>query len=723
MHRSSRFQAVLIFCAALILSLSACFNRSLEKPNPLGARLSQTPAAFTIQEGPFTYEKDIITNPDKIDALTQLLRKAKWEPAPGGPEGAESLRLQLDGDSDALLVFFARGDGSALCQNSAGEYYALDAKSYDQLYALMTWAKGTVVSQGEVLDRLWEEYLHDTYYTLNNGGTWSSAEELRAEYFAEYALFQYLSRDYLQKGNAIPAAPDESGIWCVMGSNGESDRLYITRAAVSAYAVKYLNFPADYDPLAYSEPPQWAYDSELDAFYIKNGDIKSMAHQNFAPRVPRSDYDSGLEQVRMRDDGSISAVYARYDLLDDRRVVEFATVYRLQTRASSDPLYGEYPYYFTGVERIYVNNGQTSVTVGEDTTRRVLDPNTAFPQNAYPPTLRLLAENDGTLIFQDSTYDNNALFTLHLVDKNNLSLIKRVSPPDKVRNDGYDFFGVERRGDRIYARMRDRILSYSLTLEEEQEIALPAPLLALKDSTYAFDADGIALRSYYSGYDFNDDFSRFAYVDIEGLKLLDAASGKASLIDPVIPQRTPMGMGKRLHSTPRFVDNGKKLLATYSGYESNAGWLLYDLAAQKNLNISGGGYGFVGEAGDNGLLFIDYDYSTQGHNAVFTRFSDGAMHTLSLRNTIAQTDIPTGGWYVINDRYVAFVVSPPGASDGVYRPEYWIHRLDLNTLETKERLLSVTGAHEVKLWGVLEDGTVLYNYYYNPAEKETGFVR
>lgn len=714
-----------LLCAILVLGLSACFNRLAEKPNPLGTRLSQTPASFTIQDGPFTYEKDVITNPAKLDELARLLRDAKWTPAQAAPEAAESLRLQWGGDDDALLVFFARQDGSALCQNSAGDCYTLDAKSFEKLHALMLWAEGTVLEEGETLDYLWSEYLRDTYYTLNNGADWSSPEDLPAAYFAEYALLQYLRRDYVGKGLDIPTAPNESGIWLVTGGDNKSDLLYITCAATVEYAVRYLNFPTDYDPLNYVEPPEWAYDAGLDAFYLENSNVKSMAHRNTVPRASEGVYGSALGRVRVREDGSISAVYVNYEPLGDRRVVGSATVYRLQTRPDTDPLYEEYPYYFTGVEDIYVNNSQTSAAVGADTECRFLDPKTVFPEKLRSPDLRLLAENSDTLVFEDSSYSHDTPFTLHLVDKNSLALIKSVSPADKTGTDSDRrlCFGVTRRGDRIYARMRDRILSYSLMLEDEREIALPAPLLALKDETYAYGADGMTLTAYYGGYDFSGDFSLFAYADIEGMKLLDVASGKAELIDSVIPQRTPMGMSLRLHSTPRFVDNSRKLLATYSGYESNGGWMLYDLTSKKQLEIQGGGHGSVGEAGDNGLLFIDYDDSVQGDKAVLTRFSDGSMHTLPLQNEIAQTDIPFGGWYVINDRYAAFVVSPPIPAGQDYRSEYWIHRLDLKTLETQERLLAVTGALELKLWGVLEDGTVLYHYYYNPAEKEMGFLK
>ena len=725
MRRLFRRRYLPLFCAVLVLGLSACLNRSLEKPNPLGARLSQTPASFTVQDGPFTYEKDVITNPARLDELAKLLRGAKWTPSQIEPGGDESLRLQWGGDDDALLMFFARQDGSALCQNSAGDRYTLDAASYDKLRALMLWAKGTVLEEGGTLDYLWTEYLSDTYYTLNNGDDWSSPEELPAAYFAKYALFQYLRRDYVGKGIDIPGAPNESGIWMVRGGENRGDLLYITRAATAEYAVRYLNFPADYDPLGYAEPPEWAYDAGLDAFYLENGDVKSMAHRNAVPREWEGVYGSALGRVRVREDGSLSAVYVNYEPLGDRQVVGSATVYRLQARPAADPLHEEYPYYFTGVEDIYVNNGQTSATVGADAASRLLDPKTVFPEKLRPPSLRLLAENGDTLVFEEISYSYDTPFMLHLVDKNSLAPIKSVSPPDKTGADPDRrlCFGVTRRGDRIYARLRDRILSYSLTLEEEREILLPAPLLALKEETYAYSADGTTLTGYYGGYDFTDDFSLFAYADIEGMKLLDAASGKTELIDPTVPQRTPMGMSLRLHSTPRFADNGQKLLATYSGYESNGGWMLYDLVSKKHLEIEGGGYGFVGETGDNGLLFIGYDNGTRGHKAVFTRFSDGSMHTLPLKNEIVQTDIPSGGWYVINDRYIAFVVSPPAPTDRDYRSEYWIHRLDLKTLETKERLLSVTGASELKLWGVLEDGTVLYHYYYNPAEKETGFIK
>lgn len=719
----SHRQYIPLFCAVLVLGLSACFNPWAEKPNPLGAHLSQTPASFTIQDGPFTYDKDVITNPDKLGELMQLLRKAKWEPAQSGLGATESLRLQLGSDRNAMLVFFAQDNGTALCQNSAGDYFTLDAKSYHKLHTLMLWAKGEVFEEGEALDYLWTEYLYDTYYTLGNDrGTWSSPQDLPTSYFAEYALYQYLRREYLGKGLDIPAEPNESGIWCDK-DNENADQLYITRAAVSEYAVRYLNFPADYDPLAYVAPQ--AYDAGLNAFYIINGNIKSMAHQSFAPRVPRNDYDSGLEQVRIRDDGSISAVYARYSLLDGRRVVEHAMVYRLQVRSSTDPLHDEYPYYFTGAESIYVNNGQTSVAVGGAAVRRVLD-SAVSSEKLYRPQLRVLAENSDTLVLEDSSYSNDTLFTLNLVDKESLALIKSVSPPDKANPNQNDpsFFGVQRRGDRIYARMRDRIISYSLTLEDMQELALPAPLLALKDKSCIFDAEGIRLIDYYGGYNFSADFSQFAYADTEGLKLLDIASGKTELLDPVIPQRTPMGMSSRVHSTPRFVDNGQKLLATYSGYESNAGWLLYDLALRKNLNIDGSGDGSADGAGNNGQLFISYDYDgTPAQNMVFTRFSDGSMHTLTLQNEFAQTERLSDGWYAINDRYAAFIVSPPIPADRDYRSEYWIHRLDLKTLETKERLLSVKGALDVKIWGVLEDGSVLYSYYYNPAEKEVGFVK
>ncbi|MDF3004532.1 MAG: hypothetical protein K0S22_1004 [Oscillospiraceae bacterium] len=514
--------------------------------------------------------------------------------------------------------------------------------------------------------------------------------------------------------------PNQSGVWCDMGSeNGESDQLYITRAAVSKYAVKYLNFPADYDPLAHGAP-QLSYAPEMDAFYIVNGNIKSMAWRNFTPREALNDYGSGLEQIRIRDDGSISAVYADYDLLNGRRIIDNATVYRMQLRSSADPLYDEYRYYFTGVERIFVDNGHISVTEGKNVRHRVLDDDLVFPDNLYPPDLRLLAENADTLVFQDISYDDDMLFTLYLLDKSSLSLIKTVSLPNERSDADYSIFGVEQRGKRIYVRLRDRIISYSLTLDDQKEIILPTVLLALKDSSASFDAEGMQM-SHYSGYDFSADFSLFAYADIEGLKLLDVANDTVTLLDGVIPHHTPMGLDKRVHATPRFVDNDKKLLTTYSGYESNAGWLLYDLSAKQKLSIEGDANGSASETGDNGMIFIDHNNEIQ--TAVLTSFSDGTMLTLPLQNGFSVTDILGSGWYDINGKYAAFILSSPCATDETYQSEYWINQFNLETLEIKEKLLSIKGALHVHLWGVLEDGTVLYNYYYNSAEKETGFVK
>jgi hypothetical protein len=165
--------------ALLILSLCACSVQSMMQSGPLGTRLAQEPASFTIQDGPFTYEKNVIINPEKIDELTRILRKAKWQPAQAETEGSEIFRLQLD-DDDSLLLFSVREDGSALCVNSLGDRYTIDAKSYDKLHALMIWAKGEVVEEGAQLGQIWDEYLHDTYYTLGNGGSWSSPEDLPA---------------------------------------------------------------------------------------------------------------------------------------------------------------------------------------------------------------------------------------------------------------------------------------------------------------------------------------------------------------------------------------------------------------------------------------------------------------------------------------------------------------------------------------------------------------
>lgn len=710
----------ILFIIMIILSFSACSDRPMGQPNPLGSQLLQETTSFTIQDRLFTYEKDVIINPKKIKELTQILHRAKWRPAQTEAEGAESLCLQLDSD-DSLLKFSVREDGSALCVNSSGQRYTIDAKSYNKLHELMMWAKGEVVKEGEQLDQIWEEYLNNTYYTFGNGGNWSCPEDLPAAYFAKYALYQYLSKEYIKNGHAIPTAPNQSGIWCDMGSqNGESDQLYITRTATSEYAVKYLNFSAEYDPLAYDTPPQWAYTSELDAFFIANGNIKSMAWRNFTPRSALSDYGSGLEQVRIRDDGSISAVYAYYDLLDGKRITDSVMVYRMQSRPSSNPLYDEYPYYFTGVERIFVDNGRISVTVGESVEQRVLNSQGVFPEKLSPPQLRLLAENQDTLAFVDDSHDEGALFTLHLLDKGSLSLIKTVSLPNEKNDGDYSIFGVERRGERIYVRLRDRIISYSLTLDDQKEIELPAALLALKDSSESFDAEDIQI-THYSGYDFSEDFSLFAYADIEGLKLLDVTNGTVTLLDGVIPQHTPMGLGKRVHATPRFVDNDKKILTTYSGYESNAGWLLYDLTEKRSLSIKGDTHGSVSEAGNNGLIFIDCNDEIQ--TAGFTRFSDGVTLKLPLQNQFDLTDIPLGGWYAINDKYAAFIVSLPSTTDEKNQSEYWINQVNLETLETKEKLLSIKGAMQVQIWGVLEDGTVLYNYYYSPAEKGTGFVK
>ncbi len=98
MRRLRSHKRILPLCTALILVLSACFSPTPKGPNPLGETLSQTPASFTIQDGPFTFEKDVVTNPKKVDELTWILRKAKWRLVPS-PSGASAPAGRTGGDT------------------------------------------------------------------------------------------------------------------------------------------------------------------------------------------------------------------------------------------------------------------------------------------------------------------------------------------------------------------------------------------------------------------------------------------------------------------------------------------------------------------------------------------------------------------------------------------------------------------------------------------------
>ncbi len=271
-------------------------------------------------------------------------------------------------------------------------------------------------------------------------------------------------------------------------------------------------------------------------------------------------------------------------------------------------------------------------------------------------------------------------------------------------------------GDTITLYLEDSIEIYDLFLQPMGKIALPECLIPQTEEERIF------------GLDLSQDGERLVFADREGLKIYDLTEGQEHLLTPTMLGRgqPPDGKKNRYYFHPRFVGNGTKLIATLAGYDYNTGFFCYDMESGASQVVEEYFDGMSTEHlfQDTGMLtWIEslareeeevqdnpyfelyyYDFYSSETNLIATALKEEALNYVRVASTLYN-----------GKHHVAFLTYTDN-QDIIH-----VNRLDLSIWDVELDLLRLQGGR-LNILGVLEDGSILFSYYRNPAENGLGLI-
>ncbi len=539
------------------------------------------------------------------------------------------------------------------------------------------------IADREELEALWQEYLFDSDNLVGIRRSFSSAEEIEPLYIARFCWEKYLSEH-----DPESLEPEHEGSFL---------RLFPLDTALT-YAKRYF----DLDGLDVSEIDEGSYDPQRNAFLFSPGSDKG---------PPRPSYKGSLRGKRLKSaaknaDGTLTAVLERPDSQKFDRI-EYTDTYTLKRRNDGS-------LYFLSGKREYVNNHLVSVT-GDC---RRFDKIEGFDEGFFDgslDSLSMLGEADGAAIVVYAPYEEDKNAVLMRLNPETMAVEKKLEV-----SGNFTIMDVSMTDGRIVIRRGDRFTAVDADLSRSEDIRLPG-LIAEKSSREPHYNEKGAPDGIFGGFDISSDGTKYVYSDEIGLKLYSAADGSEKLLSKTVPIRDSELIDNSFHWSPRFVDGGRKVITTMTGYEGSMGYTLCDL---ESGNVKT--FGIGSEASSTGLIRYDtglleintfiFDRSGQDgdYKTMYLDFHTGEVQDIALTDRGDTGYIVMSDQYYVGQDYAAFITSRSDRGDND-ESEHYINRLNLKTMELEPKVVTVKAA-ATHILGVLSDGRVLFWYNLNPSE-------
>jgi hypothetical protein len=525
------------------------------------------------------------------------------------------------------------------------------------------------ITDAAELERLWQEYFYDTITTIGNTRRFNSAEEIDPVGVAEFCWRKYIA----EHGKESLELASENG-----------NRRLFPLDIVLEYADRYFNL-TDLDVTAINDA---YYNPEKRAF-IFNSSVK----RDRPSYTEGNSWGINLDKVTKNSDGTVTAVLVRYDSSQTNRV-ELTKTYTLKPREDGS-------LYFVSGRWDYINNHLVSLSGNY----YHFDQIEGF--DGSMKELSMLGEDNNRLILAHTPYDKKENASLLLLNPETMKVEKKLG-----LKANFGSTDASLTGDRIIVRLEDRIVIVNKTLEHLEEIPLPE---AIKDKIERSSNSDI----YFGGYDISSDLKRIVYADEKGVKLLNLADNSEKLLAATERITGSELIQNSYHSSPRFIDNGRKVITTMTGYESSLGYTLLNLkeGTSKTYNIAS-------EASSSGYIRYDtcllelkstYIKKEQTTEKLFCLdFKTGVVKEIKLG------DIDDGGYIrfpdsaYVGQNYAAFLTHRFDTNNDDNNMSY-LYRFNLKTLKVDSKIVSVKAA-QTHILGVLADGRVVFWYNLNPSE-------
>lgn len=527
------------------------------------------------------------------------------------------------------------------------------------------------------LEKLWQEYLYDSIASVCNARNFNSASEIDPNYVAIFCWHKYVKEHGKE---SLPLASEEGSL-----------RL-LPLDTVLTYAKHYFELSS----LDLSKILDAYYDPERQAFTLDIGTNRRPSYTD-----ERNSWGHHLEKVTRNSDGTVTAVMVTYISQQSTQVEVIKTLtFRLREDGSM---------YFVSGWWDYPNNQLVKLTGNY----HMFDKITGF-EGQYEE-LTMVGEADSKVILVYTPYQKGYRPQIMLLNPDKLTVEKKFELIESLSR--YD---VKFAGDNIVVKLDDKITVLDKTLEKSEDIPLPEVIREIIKREPKYDNYGNP-KIFFGGYDISGDLSQIAYTDEIGLKLFDLNTNSEKLLSPTEKISGSKLLTHSYHSSPRFVDNDKKVITTMTGYECSLGYSLCDLTintAQK-INVSSEGLSTEVIHYDTGILEVNVHlYNPKKQTAelktLYLDFVKGELTEIYLENPGETGVIREPGHCYVGQNYAAFVTYEPDHQNRA-NSVYYLNRLNLQTFTVESHIIKVTAA-PANILGVLADGRIIFWYSLNPSE-------
>lgn len=529
-----------------------------------------------------------------------------------------------------------------------------------------------LVSDPEVLSYIWDEYIEDTISTIANQ-PFANPEQIDRSYAIQYAI-----RLMCRKG---------------MYENLTDELGRIEAKEVSELIEQYLNTsitdinPQDFAYTAF-------YDKDNNGFYFNEITSSNVKYNEENP------WGIKLDSVYKNEaENSYTVKLLHYVSHQSSRITK-ETIYTLQERQDGTMC-------FVSIINSYPDSEELVVIDGEfqklDLARLKIKPS----DKEWP--CHVLGDYDGKLFVRFDNGKEGCEYedVLKIYDDQNFNELGRFSSSKqfltvKVKQSGYLILN----GDKILQ------LDHSLNLAREIDV----PSIVAKE---VFQGD------WWGGLDISIDGRYFIYSSqSQGLMLYDSETESEKVLAKHLPENQKLYYVPYIYD-PSFVDSDRKAAAKIMGYECIDGHIMTDLETGEVKKLSIDTYGYNNIYTFNGDLSAAYGVSSftanhEGKPDIYLNRLDYEKMKISTSKATLSDDsqsctLSPEIWPAIaqNDRYLAYVTVQYANSGDHADDMYYIVRIDLNTMKA-ETLLSIKAGYPTVL-GMLEDGRVLFSYYFENA--------
>jgi hypothetical protein len=566
------------------------------------------------------------------------------------------------------LMIFTYG-----CQAQLESDEDLSASMTDEI----SYVEAKEVTDPSRLQKFWEDYIYHALHTVMNTDEYTSATELNSNDIISYCWNQYvedLGYEYLDQ--RLEYKNEES-----------SSRLFPFEIA-QEYMQSYFNI----DSIDVSQLGDDFYDSEKNAYIVW---LKT------PPKNPAFQYLNSrgtfLEEVIINNDGTITFILNSY-FDRDKKYIERTIVCTLKERQDGS-------LYFISGSKEYFENERFKI-VGSYEKFEKIDLIDLIDDTS---DRTIIGEVGNNIIIQTGKHD----IPLILVDSDTMSVKKEL-----FLHTNRETFQAKIRDDKIIAKQEDRIIIYDYEFAKIDEILIPQSIF-----------DAVTGNSPW-GYDISTDHTKIVFADEGGLKLFDLITNEESiLVEAVLVENPKWGPVLEGYYYPRFINDDKAVIATRPAYESYDGYYRYNFADQGLTRYDS--FEMISTWNvlyDTGMITNirtpDYDEEKGTSNYIisYLDFTKGEKYDIEeeIFGRPIHHNMHNGDIYV-GENHAAFLTQYDNQSRSPLEDMWYVHRLDLRTMEIQTNLLTVNNAG-LDLLGVLENGEIIFFYDSKQGERWIGVI-